>query len=223
VKAVPHNSPLKPTHIAASRRLQRAASGAPLLVRGLTRRWADLMMRLPAFTVIALALSITGATRAASEGASSVFATLTATKGVVAWHGLVLGMPLTEVEHTLGYTIYPVGSQRLMRRPSARVVVNGRDLQLFFGESNEGLFLNGVALTRMASEDPTTWSQANLVRSLESEAVGAVPVSSRPANPHDGSPAPQSVYSFPTSPGGELVVHAEEETVILAVHEFFDD
>ena len=41
VKDVQANSPLNPTHCAASRRLHKAASGAPLLARGLARRWAD--------------------------------------------------------------------------------------------------------------------------------------------------------------------------------------
>jgi hypothetical protein len=35
------NSPFKPTHFAASRRLHKAASGAPPLARGLTWRWPD--------------------------------------------------------------------------------------------------------------------------------------------------------------------------------------
>ena len=38
VEAKLSNNPFKPTHFAASRRLHKAASGAPLLVRGLTWR-----------------------------------------------------------------------------------------------------------------------------------------------------------------------------------------
>jgi hypothetical protein len=41
VKGVQSNNQFKPTHFAASRRLQKAASGAPFLVRGLTWRWPD--------------------------------------------------------------------------------------------------------------------------------------------------------------------------------------
>ena len=132
-------------------------------------------------------------------------------------------MARTDAEALLGYQIAGPPNERLMCRANARIVRDRRGLELVFRTSNGGQILIGIVIQRMVSEDPATGRLANLVDLLYAAVPEATPVPKFQAvGPPPGSDLPD-LYWFPTARGIQLLLRPDEQSIYLALSEFWVD
>jgi len=132
-------------------------------------------------------------------------------------------MSKADAEEVLSYQITALPNERLMRRANARVIRDGRTVELVFKTSDGGQTLFGIVIQRMGSEAPATWQLANLVHSLHAAVPEATPVPKfYTVTPSIGPDLPE-LYSFPTAPGIQLLLRPDEESIYLAFSNFWVD
>jgi hypothetical protein len=173
-------------------------------------------------TALALAMLLAPATLAGGSEAASVLSALKVSKGSVEWHGLLLGMPLTEVEKLLGQSIHLTDRSQYVEAPCARVVVDKRSVRLTFWKSDGNMILKGLVIERMAFESPESWTRQGLVESLSSTGVEATQRNAREQAPGERFELP-ILYVFPKAPGIQLLLKAQEGAIYLGFDEYFVD
>jgi hypothetical protein len=175
-----------------------------------SERWADLIVH----NLIAIAVLLCGCPAVPSahpQTAASVFSTLRVSTGSVEWHGLLLGMPKSDLEQVLGLSLNPEQPWPRPGAPSVRVLVDGTCLELLFSKKGQESTLIGIVLDRRSGGDACIWNQSALVQSLRDAVPEIVPIPIPGLTERVGY---FSEFAFSTVSGIRMRVRADEGIIL---------